>query len=399
MQNIIIDKPYRFVPPVRGTLWSALFRSYLARYLWNAHGIGSWDLAGMERLQASIDAGHGILLAPNHCRPCDPMVVGLVARQLRTHLHVMASWHLFMQNPIQSWLLPRLGVFSLYREGLDRESLKCAIQILTDARRPLVLFAEGVISRTNDRLNNLMDGLAFMARSAAKQRAALDPPGKVVVHPVAIRYFLHGDAEATLAPVLEEIERRLSWQPLTGRPMPERIIRIGGALLVLKEIEHFGEPQTGAVEQRLAALVDRLLVPLEEEWLKGRRQGDVVSRIKPLRAAILPEMVAGEIDEAERARRWRQLADTYLAQQVAFYPPEYFGPHPTPEQMMETVERFEEDLTDTCRIHRPIHAVIEVGDAIEVSPTRDRSAAADPLMGQLRERLEAMLAGLKERRP
>lgn len=86
-----------------------------------------------------------------------------------------------------------MGVFSVYREGMDRESLRCATQILAEGRRPLVLFPEGVISRTNDRLNNMMEGTVLVARSAAKQRAGLNPPGQVVIHPVAIRYFFDGD--------------------------------------------------------------------------------------------------------------------------------------------------------------------------------------------------------------
>jgi hypothetical protein len=44
------------------------------------------------------------MLAPNHCRPCDPMVLGLLAEEARAHLYIMASWHLFMQNRFQAWL-------------------------------------------------------------------------------------------------------------------------------------------------------------------------------------------------------------------------------------------------------------------------------------------------------
>lgn len=40
----------------------------------------------------------------------------------------------------------------MYREGLDRESLRTAIDILATARRPLVVFAEDVVTRANDRL-------------------------------------------------------------------------------------------------------------------------------------------------------------------------------------------------------------------------------------------------------
>jgi hypothetical protein len=56
------------------------------------------------------------------------------------------------------------------------------------------------------------------------------------------------------------------------------------------------------------------------------------------------------------------------------------------------VERFEEDMTDKARPHAPMRAVVEVGQAIEVSPERARNIEGDPLMGAIREQLETMLA-------
>src|SRR5204863_2137415 len=100
-------------------------------------------------------------------------------------------------------------------------------------------FPEGIVTRNNDRLLNLMDGVSFIARSAAKQRAASAQPGKVVVHPVFVRYFFEGDLAATISPVLKDIEARLSWQPQTHLPLRERIIKAGHAMLALKEIEYF----------------------------------------------------------------------------------------------------------------------------------------------------------------
>ena len=88
----------------------------------------------------------------------------------------MASWHLFMQSWLQTFLLRKAGTFSVYREGMDRTALNMAIDILVDSRRPLVIFPEGIISRTNDRLNPLLEGTAFIARSAAKKRAKDTPP-------------------------------------------------------------------------------------------------------------------------------------------------------------------------------------------------------------------------------
>ena len=123
-----------------------------------------------------------------------------------------------------------------------------------------------------------------------------------------------------------------------------------------------------------------------------------MARIKRLRTAIVPDIIQGELTEAERARRWRQFADLYLAQQLHCYSGDYLADAPAPERLLETVERYEEDLTDRARPHPPLHAVISIGDAIEASPTRDRSADSDPIANELRRQLETMLEESKTRR-
>jgi 1-acyl-sn-glycerol-3-phosphate acyltransferase len=400
VQNVVVAAPYRFVPPRDGTLVPRLLALWLPHHLRRSHGVAAVRLRGTGRLAASLAAGHGIMLAPNHCRPCDPMVVGMLAREAGCLLNIMASWHLFNQGRLQSWLLAGAGVFSVFREGLDREALACAVRVLVAARRPLVVFPEGAITRHNDLLNHLMEGTAFIARAAAKQRAAADPAGSVVVHPVAIRYVLDGDVEAAAAPVLEMLERRMAWRPQRALPLPERVLKVGGAMLALKEIEYLGAPQPGAIGERVAHLVDALLGPLEEQWLKGRREPDVVGRVKLLRAAILPDLAGGELAPAEQERRWRQLEDCSLAQALSCYPAGYFTPEPTPERLLETIERFEEDVTDASPPHARLHAVVDVGEALPVSPERQRGGAGDPLMAGIREQLTALLAAsLAEARP
>jgi 1-acyl-sn-glycerol-3-phosphate acyltransferase len=392
VQNVVIAKPYRFVPPRRGTFWWRFFRPFLPGYLRRTAGIVHVECRGTDRLRASLAAGHGVLLTPNHCRPCDPMVLGSLSYDLGQPFYIIASWHVFMQNWLQTFLLPRLGVFSIYREGSDREALKTAMQVIAEAKRPLVIFPEGVISRHNDKLNHLMEGTALMARGAAKQRAAATPPGRVVVHPIALRYIFDGDITTTAARVLRDIEHRLTWRPQDDRPLAERIARVGGALLTLKEIEYLGAAQTGTIAERVAKLIDHLLVPLENEWVKGRREKEIVARVKLLRTAIVPEMSAGTLNEAELQRRWRQLADMYLAQQLSCYPPDYLAADPTPERLLETIERFEEDITDIARVHAPMRAIVEVGEAIDVSPERARGGEGDSLMVGIRAQLESMLA-------
>ncbi|OYV05610.1 MAG: 1-acyl-sn-glycerol-3-phosphate acyltransferase, partial [Verrucomicrobiales bacterium VVV1] len=202
-------------------------------------------------------------------------------------------------------LLPRGGCFSVYREGMDRESLKCATKIIADGRHPLVIFAEGIVTRSNDRMLNFMEGPSFMARTAAKQRKE----GKVVIHPVFIRYFFEGDLRGTVTPVVEEIENRLSWQPQTQLSLKDRILKAGHALLALKEIEHLGRAGDGTLTERLQRLIDHILAPLEARWTHGRKDEETMARVKRLRTTILPELVTGELTEADRAERWRHLTD------------------------------------------------------------------------------------------
>jgi hypothetical protein len=173
-------------------------------------------------------------------------------------------------------------------------------------------------------------------------------------------------------------------------PLYDRIVKAGSALLALKELEYLGQADNGEVGPRLKKLVDAILWPLEDQWLKERHDDSVPTRVKRLRTAILPDMTKGELDEPEKERRWKNLADLYLAQQLNHYPPDYLRNNPTPERILETIERLEEDLTDRIRVHGEIHATVTVGEAIEVSADRPRGQA-DPLMGQVQDQLVSML--------
>lgn len=392
MQQIVIDKPYQFIPPHRGHLWPRLLSLYVRRHRAKNFGITHVHVRGTEHLLSSLRAGHGILLTPNHVRDCDPLVLAELIPQTGRFFYIMASWHVFMQSRLQRFLVNRAGGFSVYREGMDREALSTATDILETAERPLIIFPEGVAMRTNDHLHALMDGTALIARSAAKKRAKTDPSKKVVVHPLFIRYQFKGNLDATVKPVLDEIEHRLSWRPQRELPLVQRIQKVGLGLLALKEIEYLGSPQPSLpIEARLTQLIDHLLSPLEDQWVKGQHDGTVVGRVKRLRAAILPDLIKNELSEDERQRRWTQLADCYLAQQLAHYPPDYVRADPTPERLLETVERFEEDLTDEARIHRPMEAVVTIAPAIEVPTERQRGADGDPLMQKIENELVRMM--------
>jgi len=401
MQNVVLEEPYEFVPPVYGWFWPWVTKKYLNRHLRKNLGIESVECRELHRLSASLEAGHGILLAPNHCRMSDPLTLNFIAQKLGCSMHAMASWHLFKQDRLTRFVLRRMGAFSVYREGVDRRAINTAVDILVDGKRPLIVFPEGAVSRHNDIVMPMMDGTAFIARTAAKRRQKLATPGKVVIHPIAIRYFFRGDLMATITPVLEEIESHFSWYSQRDKPLIPRLQQIAQALLSLKEIEYFGSARTGDFYVRVDQLIEDELAKLEKEWkIKNSGEG-VVGRVKNLRTAILPDMVNNNITPEERHRRWKQLTACYYVQQMSHYPQKYVRTtEPNiPEHLLETVERFEEDFTDRVSQHGPFHVVLEVGEAIEVDSRRDRSAKTDPVMDGIRTQLTTMLTALSAESP
>ncbi len=393
MQDIIIEKPYQFVPPHRGNFLPKLILKLgiVPWYLRKFEGVVSHQLHGVDHLRESMRKGHGVLLAPNHCRYADPLVMAFLASEAQVPMFAMASWHLFQQSRWQKWALSTMGAFSVYREGLDRQSLDTAIDMLTNPKRPLVVFPEGTVFRTNDRLQPLLDGVAFMARTAAKRRAKEGGNGKVVILPVAIKYVFHGDLEKSVDPTLDALEKRLTWTLLKETTTLKRIHRITLAMLSLKEIEYLGAAQQGNIEERQQRLVDHLLCPLEQEWLGKTVVDSIIPRIKSLRMRIVPEMTTGELDERERERRWTQLSRIYLSQQIASYPPDYIVSPTTDTRILETIERLEEDITDRARMHGPLEVIIEIDEPIEVPTDRTPRGEEDPIMKRLRERMQSML--------
>jgi len=399
MQHVVFDEPYEFIPPYYSNWGPHILRFYVRHYIRKAYGVHSVEGRHVERLRESVRAGRSIMLAPNHCRLADPMVLGVMALDVPVYLHAMASWHLFKAGWFQSFIIRALGAFSVLREGNDRKSLEAAINILVAGKRPLIVYPEGALTKHNDIISEMMDGSTFLARQAAKRLKKRGISREVVIHPVAVRYTFNGDVKRSITPALDELEARLSWQPKHNCTMFQRISKLGDAFLALKEIEYLSGARSGNLYDRAEQFVDTVLARVEDAWQQKERSDGVVARVKRLRTLILADMVASKVTPEERERRWYDLAALYYAQQISHYPRDYILPEKNlPEHVIETVERLEEDFVDRAHKYEPFHAVVEVGEAIPVGTERDRAAKGDPIMAEVRRQLQAMIDGLAAER-
>ena len=389
MQKLVIEEPYTFVPPNRGTFWVKAFDPLLPWFLNRSYGIADVNLTGGDRLKKSVADGAGVLLAPNHVRLSDPMTLGVMQTHLGLPTFSMASWHLFNQDgfggKLDAWMMRNLGAFSVFREGNDRAALTCAIDALVTAERPLVLFPEGVVSQCNDRPGPLLEGTAVIARTAAKrrERKAKDD-GKandagVVIHPIGLRYEFLGDPVAAAEPTLRRLEERFGKWPDPTVPQIDRVHQLGDALLALREVEFAGGASSGDTADRAEDLIETILRPIERR-LGLPPDGTTITRVKAIRTASLPTLQDPATPAATKDRLRRELHAAFIAQQVHFlYPRDYLVPGAPPERLLETLERFDEDLNDSSQVLGKWRAHVHIGEAIPV-PTERTRESPDPLL-------------------
>ncbi|EMI17740.1 Phospholipid/glycerol acyltransferase domain protein [Rhodopirellula maiorica SM1] len=399
---MILDRPYQFVPPCRNNLWPAFIQQFriVDRYLRKKEGVVSYECRNLDVFRESLDRGDGILLAPNHCRYADPLVLGWPARHAKTPVYAMASWHLFNDGWLDAFAIRRMGAFSIFREGSDRKALDTAIQILTEAERPLIVFPEGTTNRTNDVLKPLLDGVTFMARAAARRREK-QFGSKVVMHPIAIKYLCKHKIDSWAHQQLSVIESHLGWTPSLGGSILTRTIRVAEALLALREVQHLGSTCAGNLSERRDRLIQHLLSATESRLKMSAGNEDLRTRVRAIRTKVSSIWFSENPDEQEKVRLKNDIAAADLAQELVSYPNCYLeSDDVTDARIVETIQRMQESLWGKADVGIELHAVIEFDAAIPVPAAKAPRGVEDPLLVELRERLTAMIARLsKEARP
>ena len=366
-QPLIDQFPYRFHAPRFGRFWWHASRPFNTHHLLRREQkVLDLDVRGTEHLIPLLDRGDGVLIAPNHADNADAATLFETSHRVGRQFAYLAGYQLF--DGMARFILPRVGVFPIDREGADLRAFKTGVEILTRATHPLVIFPEGEIYHTCDRLTPLREGAVAFASSAVKR---LLGKGKTVwVVPTAVKYrFLdHVDPMPALVELMDKIEARFTWLPRSDRSLVERIYLYAEGLLGLKELELLGAARSGPLKGRIAGLRDSILDRIEDKRV-GRRRGDTVPvRIKELRRACLeamaePGVTAGQIRELRR-----DLNDIFVALQLFSYPGDYVREEPTLERIAETLLKFEQDaLGIRAAIPRaPRRAIVRFGEPIDV---------------------------------
>ena len=383
-----------FWPPKVSDLWTRLLEPLRRHYLHSFYGITTVSITGQENL-AAIKDGDGLLFAPNHSHDSDPHVMMDVGKQLNRQLYFMAAWQVFLAHKgIDGWVMQRFGAFSVDREGCDRRAIRQATELLTTGQW-LVVFPEGEIYHTNERLTPLREGVAFMAITAQRDLEKSAAGKTIWVVPTAISYRYEEDITPRLEQSVTELEKRFMITA-AGRTLPDRIVHLGETLLTIKEKEKLdgAASSNGDLPTRLSRLISSLLERLETKHLNKTTPNDSVPvRVKALRRHLLEHMCDAAADEKLRREAHDDLEDLHLVLQLYSYPGDYITSKPTVERMAETVEKFEEDCNGVASPKGKRSATVKLGPPIDVRPFlsgRPRAASAE-LTANLEESLRSLM--------
>lgn len=362
------DKPPQWWAPKINPWWIRLNRPLRRRLLRRKQQIVRIDVEGLEPVRQALRDGAGIMIVANHSFHYDSFILWEAADRLGRPFHFLTAWQVFaMSSRFDRWSLQRHGCFSIDREDNDRQAFKQAVDILKDSPYPLVVFPEGDIYHTNDRITPFREGAAAIAMAAAKRTER-----RVAVVPCALKCWYMDDPTANLCRLMDRLEERLYWRPRAHLPLPERILRFAEGLLALKELEHLGKPQVGDVNARSVALGETLLERMEHLYGVHRPLPGTPERVKILRQKIIKEL-SGPAAAANRQQFRHHLDDLFFVMQLYSYATNYVIERPTVERIAETLDKFEEDVfeVDVPAVRGSRRVLIRFGELIDLPKQRN----------------------------
>ena len=395
MRRLRNDLPYTFTPP-KPRAWFRPLGLWANETLMlrRKYQVARLDARGFERVKELSDAGHAVLLAPNHADHSDPHVMTAVIARHGMRSHFMAAREVFEISKAGAWALQSMGVFSVDRDGPDLSSIKTAITLLENSSDPLVIYPEGEIYHHHERLDPLHEGVASILLKAA---ARLKDGREAWLVPVGIRFHHDPAVEKSFRDRLSRLEDRIGWTPRPAMPLDERVVRLGTGLLGLKEMEYLGEAGRGPLQERLTTICEKLLGEAESRQGRDPKSVTAPERVRGQRYRIRKRLLDAEKPPTaeERGLLLDDLDRVFTALQAHSYIGDYFLAESTLDRRAETIMKLEEDLLGFPSYPAPRTARLVAGEPIPVS----KMLAAGDLpakggAGALTSLLEARLGGL-----
>jgi hypothetical protein len=335
------------------------------------------DLQKLERLR-----DHRAVLCPNHTTLFEPAVLFTISRRVPGEYYFVAARELFdFGGPLMATLFSWLGVYSVDRGTVDRDSLKTTLDLLTSGPNKIVIFPEGLTYYQNDTLLPFLPGafhLALMALERLERTQGTAPPLYIV--PVAVKYRLMGDVRWLFDRALARLEQRLgipAGMGADGASLLQRIITCGEVVVTRAERDYgIAADPAESLNDRIARLRGAVLENLERRLgMSPAPHLNPVDRYRRL-AYPISRFLVDVASEDERREQGETLGESAMREIVrdtlrignflVIYEG-YIAEYPTQERFLDTLHRLEREAFGKFMTKVIRNAFVAVGDPFLVN--------------------------------
>ena len=331
------------------------------------------DTESITRLK--MTDGHPTVLAPNHAARADPAVTFLLSKQLSQQYYYMTARETFDKGKLgglRSFLLQRFGAYSVVRGTADRNAFRTTRELLCEGNSPLVIFAEGEISRQNDTVMRFERGITQLCFWALDDMVKAEINKPLYIVPIGIKYHYPQDMWDDIDAALTELEENIL-PPADRTPIEryERLRRIGVAIFKTLAVEYqYKVDETVPLDVHIEKLKAQILSHAEK--IMGiDSEADVLTRVRTLKNLVDAEVYR----DIEQMTEYEQKIHEELLQKFQQFYPDlerlinfisisdgYVAEEPSPERFLEVIIRLEREVFGTAKMRGPRVASIRVGE-------------------------------------
>ncbi|MDA8745927.1 1-acyl-sn-glycerol-3-phosphate acyltransferase [Rubripirellula amarantea] len=371
-------KPHSFYAPRPNSLIISLVQRTIRGNLRRKLQVTQIDISDGDLARLRALRGQRCLLTPSHSGGYEPHVMMYLSHLVGGWFHFVAALEVFEQSPLNRWLMPRLGCYSILRGMVDRQSFSTTRKILAEGKRWLVIFPEGEAIGQNSMLVPFQQGVFQLAFKGLEDARESDATADLHCVPLAIKYVYLQDMTNEMATSLTRIERQLALPTDNCPPdVHARLRRISEAVLAANEKAQGIKPSTDSTMDERIQHIKRLTI----EKLERQLGVTPLDRQQPLdRIRALFNTVDRIVHEDpptspyeqqlsnERARTAGTLYEELwrLLKFVAVYDG-YVSEAMTVERFMDILGLLEHEVLNKRRVWGPRKAVIRVGEPVNLA--------------------------------
>ncbi len=359
-------------------------------------------------------ANYPTVLVPNHADYADAPIMFGLSKHMGEQFYYMCARETF-SGGIRSFFMQRFGVYSVVRGSVDRESFRTTRSLLAAGKHPLVVFAEGEISRQNDTVLPFESGVVQLCFWALDDMVKADAVKPLYAVPIGIKYIYDEEMWDEIESALARLEREILPQGLaTSEDLYERLRGIGAAAVSTLEREYRLKADANrSLNERIEALREHILSQMEE-FMGVTPQPAVLPRT---RVRALRNLVDAEIyrETEELSAYESQLHEQRLEKFQEFYPDlnrlinfiaiydGYVGENRSPERFLEVITRLEREVFGSSKPRGPRIAFMRFGppknllDLYEAYKQEKKQTVQDVTL-ELESEVQALISGMSQLR-